>query len=128
MDTLKTELNLPINEVIARLTGALAEEGLGIVSDIDVQALMVSKLNEEFRPYRILGACAPGLAKSLIGVDPEIGAILPCNIVVQECDGRTQISVMDPGSILRLANHQAIDDIAHQVQDILYRVLTRLQN
>ena len=128
MHTLNTELNLPINEVIARLIGALAEEGLGVVSDINVQSIMRSKLHEEFRPYRILSVCAPGLAKSLIGVEADIGILLPCNIVIQECDGRTQVGFMDPVTVLGLANQPAINDIAHQVRDILERVLARLQS
>ncbi len=120
------ELNLPVDETILQLTGALAEEGLGIVSDINVQSIMMAKLKEAFRPYRILGACAPGLAKSLIGVDAAIGALLPCNIVVQESDGCTRLDFMDPVAVLGLANRQEISDLARQVLEILERVRARL--
>ncbi len=126
MYLLKTELNLPMSEAITRLARALTEEGLGIVSDIDIQSIVTSKLHEEFRPYRILGACAPGLAKSLIGVDADIGSLLPCNIVVQEHAGRSQISLMDPSAVLGLLQRPAINDIALQVRNAMERVISRL--
>ncbi len=120
------ELNLSVDEAVTRLTGALAEEGLGIVSDINVQSIMMAKLKETFRPYRILGVCAPGLAKSLIGADAAVGALLPCNIVVQESGGRARIDFMDPVAVLGLANRQEINDLASQVREILERVRARL--
>jgi uncharacterized protein (DUF302 family) len=128
MYTFSTELNQPIDEVISILTEALAEGGLGIVSDINVQSIMTSKLQEDFRPYRIIGVCAPGLAKSLISIEAEIGTLLPCNIVAQELDGRTQINFMDPVTVLGLANQPAINDIAQQVQDILKLIQAKLHN
>jgi uncharacterized protein (DUF302 family) len=127
MYAFKTELNLPINDVISRLSEALSEEGLGIVSDINIQGVIQSNLDEDFQPYRILGACAPGLAKSLIGIDRAIGALLPCNIVVQELKGRTQVNFMDPVIVLGLANQHLINDIARQVRESLERVWARLQ-
>jgi uncharacterized protein (DUF302 family) len=126
--TFSTELNLPIDEVIERISYALIEEGLGLVSDINIQSIMTSKFQEEFRPYRILGACAPGLAKSLIGLDLTIGALLPCNIVVQEIAGRTKVSFMDPVAVLGMANQSGINDIARQVHKSLEKVQKRIQN
>jgi uncharacterized protein (DUF302 family) len=128
MYVFSTELNLPMEDVITKLHIVLAEEGLGVVSDINIQGVIRGSLEDRFQPYRIVGACAPGLAKSLIGVDPDIGALLPCNIVVQELDGRTKVSFMDPIEVLGLANKLAINDIARQVRNILERVATRLQN
>lgn len=122
------EVNLPMGEAIARVTGALAEEGLGVISDINIQALITTALHERFRPYRILGICAPGLAKSLIGLEAEIGVLLPCNIVLQECEGRTQVSFADPVAVLSLANQPAVDDLARQVRDILELVCVKLRN
>ena len=123
-----TELNLPMGEAIARVTGALAEEGLWTVSDINIQAIITMTLHEQFRPYRILGTCAPGLAKSLIGIDASVGALLPCNIVLQERDGRTQVSFMDPVTVLGVIKQPAIDDLARQVRGILEQVKMRLQS
>jgi uncharacterized protein (DUF302 family) len=87
---------------------------------------MMASFKEPFRPYRILGACAPGLAKSLIGIDAAIGALLPCNIVVQEYEGRTQIDFMDPVAVLGLAGRRSIDDLARQWRSVLERVRMRL--
>jgi uncharacterized protein (DUF302 family) len=115
-----------MEEAISRLSSALTEEGLGFVSDTNIQAIMTASFKAPFRPYRILGACAPGLAKSLIGVDAAIGALLPCNIVVQERDGRTQIDFMDPVAVLGLAGQRAIDDLAYQWRSVLERVRARL--
>ena len=128
MYVFNAELNLPMEEAIARVTGALTEAGFGIVSDINIQAIMKAALHEQFRPYRILGACAPGLAKSLIGVEAAIGVLLPCNIVLQECEGRTQVSFADPVPVLGLANQPAIDNLASQVRDILELVCAKLHD
>jgi uncharacterized protein (DUF302 family) len=128
MYVINLELNLPMEEALSRLTRALSEEGLGFVSDINIQAMMMASFGEPFRPYRILGACAPGLAKSLIGVDAAIGALLPCNIVVQEREGRTRIDIMDPVAVLGLAGQRAIDDLARQWRSVLERVRARLED
>lgn len=128
MYAFSTELNLPIEDVITKLHIVLAEEGLGVVSDINIQGVIRGSLEDRFQPYRIIGVCAPGLAKSLISVDPDIGALLPCNIVVQELDGRTKVSFMDPIEVLGLANKLAINDIARQVRNTLERVSVMLQN
>jgi uncharacterized protein (DUF302 family) len=128
MYAFSVDMDVPVAEAVMRLTSALAEEKLGIVSDVNVQGVMKAKLNEEFRPYRILGACAPGLAKSIIGADADSGALLPCNIVVQERDGRTRVSFMDPVPVLGLAGNPAIDDIARQARAMLERVRGRLGN
>lgn len=127
MYAFNTELNLSIEDVISRLRDALSEEGLGIVSDINIQGIIQSNLQDAFRPYRILGVCAPGLAKSLIKADPAIGTLLPCNIVVQELHGRTQVSFMDPVIVLGLANQNIINDVARQVRESLEQVWARLQ-
>jgi uncharacterized protein (DUF302 family) len=126
MYAFNTELNLPMEDVISRLSNALSEQGLGIVSDINIQGIIQSNLEETFQPYRILGVCAPGLAKSLIRVDPTIGALLPCNIVVQELLGRTQVSFMDPVIVLGLSDQHGVNDIARQVRESLEQVWAQL--
>jgi uncharacterized protein (DUF302 family) len=126
MYAFNTELNLPIEDVISRLMEALSEEGLGIVSDINIQGIIQGNLQGAFQPYRILGVCAPGLAKSLISADHAIGALLPCNIVVQELRGRTQVSFMDPVIVLGLANNNIINDVARQVRESLEQVWARI--
>jgi uncharacterized protein (DUF302 family) len=128
MYVFNTELNLPMEDAISKLHEALSEVGLGVVSDINIQGILQNHLNEDFHPYRILGACAPGLAKSLISVDQAIGALLPCNIVVQELHGRTRVSFMDPVIVLGLANQNLINDIARQVRESLEQVWERLNS
>ena len=128
MHVFSTELNLPMEEAITRLAGALAEEGLRIVSDINIQSFVTAALHERFRPYRILGVCAPGLAKSLIGVEAAIGVLLPCNIVLQEYEGRIRVDFADPAAVLGLANRSAVDDLARQVRGILERVCARFRS
>ena len=127
MYAFNTELNLSIEDVISRLREALSEEGLGIVSDINIQGIIQSNLQESFQPYRILGVCAPGLAKSLITADPAIGTLLPCNIVVQELHGRTQVNFMDPVIVLGLADQNRINDVARQVRESLENAWAKLQ-
>lgn len=127
MYAFSVQLDLPVEEAIARLTAALAEEKLGVVSDVNVQAIFKAKLGEAFRPYRILGACGPGLAKSIIEADPQAGALLPCTVVVQENKGGTLISFMNPIAMLKLAENPLIDEIATQARAMLERVADRLR-
>lgn len=89
-----TEINQPIDEAIETLKSALMEQHLGIVSDVNVAAIVKNKLDEEMTPYRILGACNPKMAKTMIGETPQIGVLLPCTIVAREVDGKTIIDFM----------------------------------
>lgn len=127
MYVFKVDLPLSMPVVLERLVQALAAEKLGIVSEVNVQGILKAKLNETFRPYLILGVCAPGLARSIIDVDGEAGALLPCNIVVQERAGFTRVSFVDPVRTLGLATNALIDDMAHQARSILGRVADRLR-
>jgi uncharacterized protein (DUF302 family) len=127
MYAFNVQLDLPVEEAIAKFTAALAEEKLGVVSDVNVQAIFKAKLGEAFRLYRILGACGAGLAKRIIEADPEAGALLPCTVVVQENKGGTLISFMDPVTVLKLAENPLIDEIAAQARAMLERVVERLK-
>lgn len=127
MYAFSVQLDLPIEEAITKFTTALAEEKLGVVSDVNVQAIFKAKLGEDFRPYRILGACGAGLAKRIIEADPEAGALLPCTVVVQEHKGGTLISFMDPVVVLKLAENPHINEVAAQARAMLDRVADRLR-
>ncbi len=120
-------VDLPFDAAIERVTAELADEGFGILTEIDVQATLKKKLDKEMPAYRILGACNPALASQAIDAEPEIGLLLPCNVLVREdAAGDVHVSFMDPRSILSLVGREEINPLADQVREKLERVLGRL--
>ena len=110
-------------EAEARIRDALKDEGFGILSEIDVEAALREKLGEEIGAYKILGACNPPLAKRAIGADPDIGALLPCNVVVRaNPSGGTDIVAADPMSMLELGAAD-LDDVATEARAGIQRAL-----
>lgn len=120
-------VELGFDDAVERVTEELAKEGFGILSVIDVQATLKTKLDKDMRPYRILGACNPGLADQAVTAVPEIGLLLPCNVLVREDeDGQVHVSFMDPGAVLGMVNDPRVDSLAGMVKQKLERVLAAL--
>lgn len=115
-------VNLPADKAEERLREALMAEKLGVVSEINVQAIMKTKLDKEIGPYKILGACNPMLASRVLESQPNAGALLPCNVVVRGEGDATVISFMDPNAVLGLADDEVLNQVAGEAKAILERV------
>lgn len=112
---------------VQRVTEELGKVGFGVLTDIDVQATMRKKIGLEMRPYRILGACNPQIASEAIAAEPQIGALLPCNVVVrQDAQDRVQVEIMDPNAVLSLVDNAAVPALAAEVRKRLEQALAAL--
>ncbi len=117
--TLKTT----VPEAIARVTEALKTEGFGVLTEIDVAGTLKKKLDLDRRPYHILGACNPKLANQALEADPDIGLLLPCNVVVrEEEDGKVTVGFMDPAAVMSLVEKEGVETLANDVRSRLERV------
>lgn len=116
-------LQCSLDEALEKVTAALQQEGFGVLTEIDVQATLKKKLDIDRRPYRILGACNPGYAHKALEAEPDIGLLLPCNVVVrEEEDGSINVGFMDPQAVLGMVNNDSISGIGAEVREKLLRV------
>lgn len=120
-------LNLPFEETVAKTREVLGAEGFGVITEIDVQKTLKTKFDVDFRRYLILGACNPSLAYEALKLEANVGAMLPCNVVVQEAsDGRTEVSAIDPVASMQAIDNPALMAKASVVADKLRAAIGRL--
>jgi uncharacterized protein (DUF302 family) len=118
-----TTLQSNFDDAVQRVTEALRTEGFGVLTSIDVKQTLKEKLNVEHRHYTILGACNPPLAHQALQADPDIGLLLPCNVIVrEENDGSITVGFMDPRAVLSLGDFPGIGQLAEEVRVKLERV------
>lgn len=123
----RTLTGVGFDDAVGRARAALAGEGFGVLTEIDVRATLKAKLDVELRPYLILGACNPPLAHQALLAEPGIGALLPCNVVVAEnADGTVAISAIDPVSMFGVVGRAEVEPIAREVRGKLERALDKL--
>ena len=119
-------VNMGFDQAVAAVTQALSKEGFGVLTEIDVQATLKKKLGIERAPYKILGACNPQFAAQALEAEPQIGALLPCNVVVREAGSKTIVEFMDPDAVLTLVGRPEVGKIAAEVRERLQRVMAAL--
>lgn len=111
---------------VQQVTAALADEGFGVLTEIDVQATLKNKINVDFRPYKILGACRPQLAYQALQVAPEIGALLPCNVVVQASGDGIDVNIASPRAMFAAVDQPQIQPVIAEAESRLRRVIDAL--
>lgn len=114
------------DDAVARVSEALKKEGFGVLTDIDVAATLKKKIDVDFRPYRILGACNPKMAHGALLAEDKIGVMLPCNIIVQQTDKGVEVAAVDPVASLGRVGNPALDEAAKTVKAALTRVIGSL--
>lgn len=106
-----------------RVRAALTEAGFGVLTEIDVKATMKKKLDEDMAGYKILGACNPQMAHQALGIEPRVGAMLPCNVILRQVDGGVEVSAIDPVASMQAIDNPELTRVAAQVRDMLAEVV-----
>lgn len=119
-------LNTNFDETIDKVTSALKEEGFGVLTEIDVKATLKNKLDVDFKPYKILGACNPPFAYKALQSEDKIGAMLPCNVIVIQQENGVEVAAVDPMASMQAVENSSLGDVATQVQGKLKKVIESL--
>lgn len=120
------QVSMGYADAVEKTKEALKAEGFGVLCEIDIQATLKAKLDEDVEPYVILGACNPTLAHQALSAEPDLGLLLPCNVIVYTRDGATWVKAIEPGKMLSIVGNPAVEPIARQVREKLERVLASL--
>ncbi len=120
------DLDRPFDQVVGRIREELAAEGFGVLTEIDVQATLKQKLDLDVDPYLILGACNPNLASRGLDIEPDLGVLLPCNVVVRSHGEQTHVAAMEPAAALKLADNPDLEPLAHEAQERITRAVERI--
>ena len=123
----QSTLNLPYESALEKVTDALKAEGFGILTSIDVKETMKKKLDVDFRKYTILGACNPPLAHKALTARPDVGLLLPCNVIVYEEGDTTVVNIIDPISMTNFIQDQSLEAVAEEAHQRLKRVSDAIQ-
>ncbi len=121
--TLHGTTRLPFAEAVAKVRDSLEDAGFGVLTEIDVQAKLQEKLGAELEPYLILGACSPPYAHEALQLEPELGTLLPCNVVVYVVGDETHVSAVDPVAMLGIVGNPALDPVAAEIRTRLERAV-----
>lgn len=113
-------------EAVARTRSALADQGFGVLTEIDAKATMKEKLDVEMEPYLILGACNPKMAHQAIGMEPRVGAMLPCNVIVRQLADGVEVSAIDPVASMTAIDNHELKRVAGQVRDLLGKAVEKI--
>ena len=125
--TFGKSIALAFDAAVDKVTSQLEKEGFGVLSEIDVAATLKKKLGQDMPPYKILGACNPQFASQALAAEPQVGALLPCNVVVRvDAAGSTRVEFMDPNAVLRLVDHPEVARLAGDVRLRLGKVMDAL--
>jgi uncharacterized protein (DUF302 family) len=124
---LTVKLHTDFDTALQKVTDALKAEGFGVLTEIDVKATLKKKLDVDFRPYKILGACNPPLAYRALSAAPEVGLLLPCNVTVAQVDDGIDVGIIDPLGMMGFVAHPDLEPIAEEARQRLERVAKALQ-
>jgi uncharacterized protein (DUF302 family) len=120
-------LSISFDDAVQKVTDELKKEGFGILTDIDVKQTLKKKLDVDFRPYRILGACNPPFAYKALQAEDKIGTMLPCNVIVQETgDKKVEVAAIDPIASMQAVENQNLGEVAEEVRSKLKTVINKL--
>lgn len=122
----RTIAGASLDEVDERTRKALSDKGFGVLTEIDVTATMKTKLDKQMPGYRILGACNPDMAWQAIDIEPRVGAMLPCNVILRETDGGIEVSAIDPVASMQAVENPDLTRVAGKVRDMLREVVREI--